>query len=281
MFDHSLIFLLTSALLGLIAGSFFNVVVYRLPLILQKDWRNECCELLGLTTETAAPKTFNLFLPRSHCPQCQHQLSWRENIPVLSFLLLKGKCAYCNQAIAWRYPLLEIASMMVMVIVAAHYGLSWQCAVALSFSWSLLVLTVIDLEHQLLPDVITLPLLWFGLLISIPTFFVDSTAAILGVVIGYLILWVVAWLFHRVTKKVGMGHGDFKLLALLGAWLGWQLLPFVLLFAALLGSVVGLTLIALKKQTRDAPIPFGPFLAFAGWIALLWGNQIYSFWELH
>jgi leader peptidase (prepilin peptidase) / N-methyltransferase len=275
-FNNFIIFVIVSGLVGLIIGSFLNVVVYRLPLMLQRAWRAECKELLELPAEIT--EKFNLCFPRSHCTHCQHTLSWRENIPLLSYLFLKGKCLHCKKAIPFRYPLLEIISAIISVIVAWYFGFNWQCLAALLFSWSLLTLTFIDLKHQLLPDNITLPLLWLGLLLSIFNFFTDSTSALIGASIGYAALWLIAWVYQMITKKVGMGHGDFKLLAVLGAWLGWQLLPLILLVAALLGAVVGISLIALKKQTRDTPIPFGPFLAFAGWLALLWGKQIYFAW---
>lgn len=274
---NEIVFLLVIGIVGLIVGSFLNVVVYRLPLMLQRSWRKECQELLALPVEIATPKIFNLFLPCSHCPRCQHKISARENIPLISYFLLRGKCKHCNKSISYRYPLLEIITVIISVFVAYHYGLTWQLLAALIFSWGLLALTFIDLEQQLLPDVIVLPLLWLGLLLTIPTYFTDSVSAILGAVSGYVILWLIAWIFHRITKRVGMGNGDFKLLAMLGAWLGWQMLPFVLLVAALLGSMVGISLIVLKKQSRSAPIPFGPFLAFAGWLALMWGNSIYNF----
>lgn len=274
--DQPIVFLLLVFIIGLVMGSFLNVVVYRLPLMLQRDWRRECRELLELPAEPI--EKFNLLLPRSRCPHCQQPLSWKENIPLLSYLFLKGKCAYCKTVISFRYLLLEILSAVLSVITAWHFGFGWQTFAALILLWGLLALAFIDLEQQLLPDNITLPLLWLGLLISITNLFTNSTTAILGASAGYSLLWVIAWLFKTITKKIGMAHGDFKLFALLGAWLGWQLLPFVLLIAALLGSLVGILLIATKQQSRHTPIPFGPFLAFAGWIALLWGQQLYTFW---
>jgi leader peptidase (prepilin peptidase)/N-methyltransferase len=272
--------ILISTALGLLIGSFLNVVVYRLPHMLQQAWRNECSELLNIKTpaELSAPENFNLCLPRSHCPQCKKQLTWQENIPLLSYLLLRGKCAHCQQAISWRYPALEFSSAVISLLMALHFTSAWPLLAALIFSWSLLALVFIDIEQQLLPDIITLPLLWLGLLCSLFYFFTDPASAIIGAMTGYTFLWLIAWLFYKITKKVGMGHGDFKLFALLGAWLGWQLLLPVLLLASLLGAAVGMSLIVLKKQSRYTPIPFGPFLAFAGGIALLWGNKLSSAW---
>lgn len=247
--------------------------------MLQRNWRNECRELLELPAE--AVERFNLFLPHSHCPHCQHPLSWKENIPLLSYCWLKGKCAHCQKPISFYYLLVELLSAVITVVTAWQFGLGWPLLAALIFSWSLLALTFIDLEHQILPDNITLPLLWLGLFVTIPGFFADSHSAILGAVLGYGVLWLIAWLFQVITKKIGMGHGDFKLFALLGAWLGWQLLPLTLLVATLLGSAVGISLIAIKKQSRHTPIPLGPFLALAGWLALLWGSKVYVFFRLY
>lgn len=273
--------LLAAGLSGLIVGSFLNVVVYRLPFIMQREWEAECRAYLKLPAEQPKPKAFNLAVPASHCPHCEHKLRWYDNIPLVSYLLLGGKCAYCQRAIALRYPLLEFTSAVLAIIIANHFGYSWQTPVALIFTWSLLVLFCIDLEHQLLPDIVTLPLVWLGLIVNLFAVFVPIEKAVLGVVIGYSSLWLIAWIFQRITGKVGMGHGDFKLLALLGAWLGWQALPFVVLFASLLGSVVGLILLGLKRHSRDIPIPFGPYLALAGWSLLLWGGEwTQLYWQL-
>lgn len=271
---HPFILLIAAGVVGLIVGSFLNVVVYRLPILLQRHWQRECRELLKLPFAPESPRIFNLLMPRSHCPHCNTPLRGWQNIPLCSYLFLRGRCAFCAKQIAKRYLMLEICSAVVSLIVVWHYGMSWQTLAALLFSWSLLALTFIDVEQLLLPDSITLPLLWLGLLVSIPAFFTDSQAAIVGAVAGYIILWLVAWIFQHITNKIGMGAGDFKLFALLGAWLGWQLLPLVLLFASVLGSIVGLIMLGLKKHHRDKPLPFGPYLALAGWIALLWGHDL-------
>ena len=224
---------------------------------------------------------YNLLVPRSRCPSCNAGITALQNIPVVSWLLLGGKCASCRTSISVRYPIVEFATAVLSAVVALHFGWHWQTLAALLFTWALIALTVIDLDHTLLPDVITIPLLWLGLLLSLfwhagltapaPT---DPTSAILGAVCGYLILWTVYWAFKLVTGKDGMGYGDFKLLGALGAWMGWQMLPLILLLSAFAGAVIGIALILLRGRDRNVPIPFGPYLAAAGWIALLWGPQI-------
>lgn len=267
------LFLVAVGILGLIVGSFLTVVIYRLPLVLQRQWRGECREFLRLLPESPF-ETFNLVLPRSQCPHCKHSLKVWHNIPVFSYLWLRGKCGFCKRHISARYPLVEISSAVLSVIVAWHFGLSWQTLAALIFTWSLLALTYIDLEQQILPDNITLPLLWLGLLLSLNTLFIDSHTALIAAAAGYFSLWLVAYIFHCFTGKIGMGQGDFKLLAAIGAWTGWVLLPLVVLLAALLGSIVGFSLLASKKHKRGIPISFGPYLAIAGWIALIWGDKL-------
>jgi len=272
-------FLLLIGLIGLLVGSFLNVVVYRLPIMLQQSWQTECRSLLKLSEEKA--EKFNLALPRSHCPHCKCSLRIIDNIPVISYLLSKGKCAHCQHKINIRYPLLEILSVVLSVIVAWQFGMSWQLIAGLIFTWSVLSLTFIDLEHELLPDIITLPLLWLGLLLNLFHIFTDINSAVIGAVTGYLSLWLVAWVFQLLTGKVGMGHGDFKLFALLGAWMGWQLLPFIIFISSVLGSVIGIILILLKKQNRQTPIPFGPYLILAGWLGLLWGpSWLQIYWTI-
>ena len=228
-----------------------------------------------------SPERYNLLVPRSRCPRCNAEITALQNIPVVSWLLLGGKCASCRTSISVRYPIVEFATAVLSAAVAMHFGWHWQTLAALLFTWALISLTVIDLDHTLLPDVITIPLLWLGLLLSLfwhagltapaPT---DPASAILGAVCGYLILWTVFWAFKLATGKDGMGYGDFKLLGALGAWMGWQMLPLILLLSALAGAVVGIALIVLRGRDRNVPIPFGPYLAAAGWIALLWGPQI-------
>ncbi|MGB7905562.1 MAG: A24 family peptidase [Steroidobacteraceae bacterium] len=279
-------------LVSLLVGSFLNVVIHRVPIMLEREWKAQAREMLaehGRADDagTACDRTdgsrgrYNLFVPRSRCPHCNVEITVLQNIPLVSWLLLGGKCAHCRAAISVRYPVVEFATAMLSTVVALHFGWHWQTLAALLFTWALISLTVIDLDHTLLPDVITIPLLWLGLLLSLcwhaglrapaPT---DPSSAILGAVSGYLLLWTVYWVFKLATGKEGMGYGDFKLLGALGAWMGWQMLPLILLFSAFAGAVIGIALILLRGRDRNVPIPFGPYLAAAGWIALLWGPQI-------
>ncbi|MDZ4261320.1 MAG: prepilin peptidase, partial [Pseudomonadota bacterium] len=265
------LFILAAGVLGLIVGSFLNVVIHRLPQMMQRDWRMQCRELLALPDESAETPRFNLVVPRSRCPYCGHAITALENIPVLSYAVLGGKCSACGTHISLRYPAVELLTAVLSLAVAAHFGFGWVSAAALLLTWALIALTFIDFDHQLLPDSITLPLLWGGLLLSLGDVFVDSHAAIIGAAAGYLSLWSVYWLFKLLTGKEGMGQGDFKLLAVFGAWLGWQALPLIILLSSLVGAVVGISLMLFRGHQRDIPIPFGPYLAAAGWIALLWG----------
>lgn len=272
------VFVASVALLGLIVGSFLNVVIHRLPIMLEREWRRDCQQFLGQDTETSVPaeteSSWNLIWPGSHCPHCAKTLAVHENIPVLSYLWLRGRCSACHAAISPRYPAVELLSALLSAVVAHRFGPEVQVLPALALTWCLLALSFIDAEHQLLPDVITLPMLWLGLLLSVFRVFTDSTAAILGAVAGYLSFWLVYQLFKWLTGREGMGHGDFKLLALLGAWLGWAHLPQIILLSSLVGAVAGLTLIALTRRDHRQPIPYGPYLAAAGWIALIWGDWI-------
>lgn len=263
-------------LLGLIIGSFLNVVIYRLPLMLQQQWRREAKLILNLAHDADNKLMFNLFLPSSHCPHCQQKLAVWQNIPLISYFKLKGKCYYCQQAINKRYPLVEVISAILSLIIAYHFGLSVSVLFALIFTWALLILMWIDIEHRLLPDHITVSLLWLGLLINLNGVFTDIFSAVVGAATGYVVLWLMAWIFQKITGKIGMGHGDFKLLAAFGAWFGWQLLPFILLIAAVSGTVMSLLLFSFKKQQRDTFIPFGPYLALAGWCVLLWCQPLLS-----
>lgn len=266
-------YLLYIGVLGLIIGSFLNVVIYRLPIMLHQEWQREY-ERYAIPSDTK-PTPFNLFIPPSHCTLCQKQVPIWANIPLLGYLFLKGKCLFCHKAIALRYPLIELTTAMVSVVVVWHFGWHWQSLSALVLSWGLIALTIIDMDQQLLPDAITLPLLWLGLGVSLLGLHVSSQEAILGAALGYLSLWAIAKLFKIICKKEGMGQGDFKLLAALGAWLGWQLLPALLLIASLLGLTANAYL--LNKPYRDfrhLSIPFGPYLSLAGWILLLFGQPI-------
>jgi leader peptidase (prepilin peptidase)/N-methyltransferase len=260
-------------LFGLFVGSFLNVVAYRLPIMMARGWRRECREYLELEPE-AEPSAFNLMVPRSACPSCDKQISGWGNIPVLSWLFLRGRCGNCKTRISIQYPLVELMTAVLSLLVAMKFGATMQTVFALLFTWALISLALIDLHTTLLPDSITLPLMWLGLVISLVPVFVDSHQAIIGAAAGYMVLWVVFQAFRLITGKEGMGFGDFKLLAALGAWLGWMKLPLIILLSSLTGAVVGIMMMVLLKHRRDKPIPFGPYLAVAGWVALMWGDQI-------
>ena len=261
-----------AGLLGLCIGSFLNVVIHRLPKIMEQEWQAQCADLRGESASTAAQ--LSLSQPRSRCPACGHQITALENIPVLSYLLLKGKCTGCGTAISLRYPLIEIFTGLLSAYTAWHFGATIQTAGALLLIWSLIALAVIDFDTQLLPDTITLPLLWLGLGFNLVTTYVDLPSAVIGAMAGYLSLWTVFWLFKFATGKEGMGYGDFKLLAALGAWLGWTMLPTIVLLSSVVGALLGITLIIVTRRGRNIPIPFGPYLAAAGTIALFWGPQL-------
>lgn len=271
------VFVIAAMLVGLLIGSFLNVVVWRLPKMLDREWRQEAHDVLGLPSETPLP-TFNLMLPHSQCPHCGHRIRAWENIPLLSYLFLRGRCSNCAAAISKRYPLTELACGLLSVLIAWHFGFGWQACMALVLSWGLLTMSLIDAEHQLLPDVLVLPLLWLGLIVNSFELFVSLHDALWGAVGGYMALWSVFWLFKLITGKDGIGHGDFKLLAMLGAWGGWQILPLTILLSSLVGAIIGVILLRLRNEKTSTPIPFGPFLAIAGWIALLWGGQITDFY---
>ena len=274
-------FLVTLAgLIGLLVGSFLNVVIYRLPIMMQQNWRRECIEYLQIeAAETAMPEEpFNLVLPLSRCPTCKTPIKPHQNIPVISYFFLKGQCANCGSSISSRYPMIEAFTAITSAMVAWHFGYTPQTVFALLLTWSLIALSFIDIDHQLLPDNITLPVLWLGLFLSLFGIFTDSHASIIGVVAGYISLWTVYQLFKLATGKEGMGYGDFKLLALFGAWLGWQYLPVIILLSSLVGAVIGLSQIIVAKRDQNIPIPFGPYLAASGWMALLWGNDLNQFY---
>lgn len=260
-------------LLGLIIGSFLNVVIYRLPIMMQQEARLQCAELLNIPI--SKPKqVFNLIQPRSHCPHCSHQITILENIPVISFIWQRGQCTVCHQSISWRYPFIELLSASLAIFLAWQFGFTWQLLGALTLTWILLALSMIDFDHQLLPDSLTLPGLWLGLFANLFNLYTDIEASVIGAIAGYLFLWSIYWVFKLLTGKEGMGYGDFKLLALLGAWLGWQPLPSIILISSFLGALVGISLIIIRQHDKNVPIPFGPYLAFAGWIYLLWGEEL-------
>jgi len=266
----------STLLLGLVVGSFLNVVILRLPRILETQWRRDCAEFDGgdAAPPSDAEPPLTLSSPPSTCPTCGHRIRAYENIPILSYLLLRGRCSSCGTAISLRYPVIEAATALLTLAVVVHFGLTWQTVGALTLTWALIALAVIDYDTQLLPDGITLPFTWLGLILSLSGLFTDSQSAILGAVSGYLSLWLLFHLFRLATGKEGMGYGDFKLLALFGAWLGWQYLPQIVLLSALTGALLGGTLIATGRHPQGKPFPFGPFLAAAGWISLIWGPAI-------
>jgi leader peptidase (prepilin peptidase)/N-methyltransferase len=268
-----LAFVLSALILGLLVGSFLNVLIYRLPIMMERDWQAQSREMLKLPAEPAS-ETFNLILPHSRCPHCAHQIRPWENLPVVSYLFLGGKCSSCKAPISKRYPLVELTCGLLSGYVAWHFGFGWPAAAMLVLSWGLLAMSLIDVDHQLLPDDLVLPLLWLGLIVNSFGLFTTLGDALWGAVAGYLVLWSVYWLFKLITGKEGMGHGDFKLLAMLGAWGGWQILPLTILLSSLVGAILGLILLRLRNVETSTPIPFGPYLAIAGWIALLWGGQI-------
>jgi leader peptidase (prepilin peptidase)/N-methyltransferase len=260
--------------LGLLVGSFLNVVIYRLPKMMEQQWRAECRVILALAPEPTADARFNLAFPHSHCPHCRAPIRPWQNIPVVSWLLLKGRCSHCKAPIALRYPIIELCAGLLAALAAWHFGASWQLPLVLLMLWALLAMTVIDIDHQLLPDQITLPLLWLGLLANSFGLFVSLGDAVWGAAAGYLVLWSVYHLFRLLTGKEGMGYGDFKLLAALGAWMGWQMLPLIILLSTLVGAVVGSLVLLAQRRGHGTPIPFGPYLAGAGLIALFWGQSL-------
>ena len=260
-------------ILSLLIGSFLNVVIHRLPIMLQRDWQAQAREILELP-EQGAQETFNLVLPNSHCPHCDHEIKPWENIPLISFAFLGGKCSNCKAPISWRYPLVELLTALLSAVVAWQFGFTWACAGMLLLTWGLVAMSLIDVDHQLLPDVLVLPLLWLGLLINTQGVLATLPDAVIGAAAGYLSLWSVFWLFKLVTGKEGMGYGDFKLLAMLGAWGGWQVLPLTILLSSLVGAILGIIILKARGADNSTPLPFGPYLAIAGWIALIWGEQI-------
>ncbi len=272
-----IVFCISVFIIGLLVGSFLNVVIYRLPKMMQREWRSDCLEFLEQSAEET-PETFNLVLPRSRCGNCGHQITAWENIPIFSYLFLGGKCSSCKTHISIQYPLIELFTGIISFLVAWHFGVTLQTALALILSWSLIAASGIDIGHKLLPDSITLPLMWLGILLSFFNIFVDLETSIIGAMAGYMSLWSVYIVFKVITGKEGMGHGDFKLLAMLGAWMGWKMLFVIILTSSLVGATVGLTMIALKKTSRATQIPFGPYLAAAGWISLLHGEQLNRFY---
>jgi leader peptidase (prepilin peptidase)/N-methyltransferase len=265
-----------SFIIGSFIGSFLNVVIHRIPVMLERQWKSECQELLTPDTDIPALPKYNLSAPRSHCPACDHQVKAIENIPIISYLFLKGKCSNCGIKISPQYPFVELLTAIFTTIIVWKFGFSLQALGGVIFTWFLIALSGIDIKTQLLPDNLTFPFLWLGIIFNLFSTYTDLTSSVLGAIFGYLSLWLVFHLFKLVTGKEGMGYGDFKLLAALGAWLGWQSLPLIILLSSAVGAVFGIFMIVSKLQERSQPIPFGPYLAMAGWIAMLYGEQLTS-----
>ena len=272
LFHAHLLFTALATLVGLFVGSFLNVVIHRLPLMMEREWHAQAAELRG--ESLPEQETYNLAVPRSRCPHCGHLITAFENIPVVSYLVLRGRCRHCSAPIGRRYPVVELLTAILSGYAAWHFGFGLAAVGAMLFLWAMLALAFIDLDTQLLPDNLTLPLLWLGLLFNLDSTYSELPEAVVGAIAGYLALWAVYWLFKLATGKEGMGYGDFKLLAAIGAWLGWQMLPLTILFSSLVGAVTGLGLIVFARHGRDVPIPFGPYLAAAGVLALFWGKPL-------
>ncbi|HEY9037000.1 MAG TPA: A24 family peptidase [Pseudomonadales bacterium] len=268
--------LIASGLFGMVFGSFLNVVIYRLPVMLQARWKQECTLLLEADASSTASAPFNLVFPNSHCPHCSSPIRAWQNIPVVSYLLLKGKCHHCKTPISWRYPAIEVVTGLAVLCCVWQWGLSWQALAASAMGCTLITLTMIDLDHQLLPDNLTLPLLWLGLIINSAGLFTDLESAVWGAVLGYLSLWSMYWLFKLLTGKEGMGYGDFKLLAALGAWLGAAHIPVIIILSTVAGSIIAGTYLLISRQSSNTTIPFGPFLAVAGWLSFFYGDSLIS-----
>jgi len=275
--ENTTFFLTVVGLFSLLVGSFLNAAIYRIPIMLQQGWREECQELFGgenveLISESS--KKFNLFVPRSQCPTCGHMITALENIPVISYLFLRGKCSSCKTKISIQYPIIEIVTALISIFVAAKVGFGWQALAALIFTWTLITLSIIDAKTMLLPDNLTIPLMWLGIAVNYQHLFVDLKSSILGAMIGYMSLWCLFHVFRLLTGKEGMGYGDFKILAAIGAWGGWQILPFTVFASSLIGAIAGISLMLLQGQKESQPIPFGPYLALAGLIGFIWREEI-------
>lgn len=283
--ESPLLFILAAFVIALLVGSFLNVVIYRMPIMMERGWREQCTALSASPASELPEGRFDLMAPRSRCPSCGHRITAMQNIPVLSYVLLGGKCAGCGSRIPARYPVIELLTGILTGVVAWRFGFGWEAAAAIAMTWALVAISVIDIDHQYIYDNMVLPLVWAGLVLSLwhpmtgaGTLFIEPKAAIAGALAGYLSLWSVYHLYRLITGKKGMGYGDFKLLAALGAWLGWTMLPLIILMSAVVGAVTGVLMIAFKQHERSVPIPFGPYLAAAGWIAMLWGEQIVNWY---
>lgn len=272
--SHLLAFVLVAGLLGLIVGSFLNVVIHRLPRMMERDWQQQAREMLHPDTPQPEQAVYNLILPHSHCPHCQAEIKPWQNLPLISYALLRGRCGQCREPISARYPLVELLTAVLSGVVAWQFGFGWAAGAMLLLTWALITLSLIDADTQLLPDALVLPMLWLGLIINSTGLFTDIHSALWGAVFGYLSLWSVYWVFKLITGKEGMGYGDFKLLAMLGAWGGWQVLPLTILLSSLVGAVLGIIILKSRGDSNATPLPFGPYLAIAGWIAIIWGEWI-------
>lgn len=266
-------FSIVAGIFGLVIGSFLNVVIHRLPIMLQREWKLQCEEFLEQDS-AKENEPYNLIKPDSNCPHCQHKIRAWENIPVISYIFLRGRCSSCKKPISIRYPIIELLTGLTSGFIAWHFGYSNEALAAIVLTWVLITLSMIDFDTKLLPDIITLPVLWLGILLNINSTFTTLESSVIGAIAGYLSLWSIYQIHHYFTGKEGMGFGDFKLLALLGAWLGWQSLLMIILLSSLVGAVIGISLILIMGRDRQLPIPFGPYLATAGWISLVWGEQL-------
>jgi len=264
--------------LGILIGSFLNVVIYRLPIMMERSWKSECADYFPDPSLALEQETFNLMLPRSHCPECNHIIGALENIPLFSWLFQKGRCKHCHCKISKRYPSIELLTAILSFMVAYTVPFGWPLVFSLFFTWILICLTFIDFDTMLLPDQLTLSLLWLGLICNINGSFADLNSAVIGAIFGYLSLWSIYWGFKLLTGKEGMGHGDFKLLAALGAWFGWQALPLIILMSSVAGVIIGVSMMLAAKDKKSRPFPFGPYLAIAGWIFLTYGQSVTLFY---
>ena len=285
MIESPVTFILAAFIFALLIGSFLNVVIHRVPIMMEKSWREQCSELAETPAGDLPEGRFDILSPRSRCPSCGHNITATQNIPILSYVMLGGKCAGCGAKISVRYPVIELLTGLLTGVVAWHFGFGWEALAAIGMTWMLIAISLIDIDHQYIYDSMVLPLLWAGLALSLwnpmpgaETLFIEPKAAIVGALAGYLSLWSVYHLFRILTGKEGMGYGDFKLLAALGAWLGWKMLPLIILMSAVVGAVTGILMIAAKRHERSVPIPFGPYLAASGWIAMLWGADIVNWY---
>ncbi len=285
MIESPVTFILAACMFALLIGSFLNVVIHRVPIMMERSWREQCSELAETPASDLPEGRFDILSPRSRCPSCGHKITAAQNIPILSYVMLGGKCAGCGTKIPMRYPVIELLTGLLTGVVAWHFGFGWEALAAIGMTWMLIAISVIDIDHQYIYDNMVLPLLWAGLALSLwypmagaETLFIEPKAALVGALAGYLSLWSVYHLFRLLTGKEGMGYGDFKLLAALGAWLGWKMLPLIILTSAVVGAVTGILMIAARRHERSVPIPFGPYLAAAGWIAMLWGTDIVNWY---